>query len=166
MFWRLLITGLFFLSMSVFQTSLLAQEIDYLDNRSSPQLLIASYFNALNKHDYARAWLYWDNEMEGSNFEDFVEGYTGVEAIEFKIGPARSEGAAGSIFTQIPLAVMTLDEDGWEEIYQGCFLTRIATPNIQSPPYLGLHFWEGYLTPVEGDFKNTQPGECSFLTHK
>ena len=163
MIWRLLITGLLFLTISVFQASVLAQETPYLDDRSSPQTLIASYFNALNSHDFARAWLYWDNEIEGTNFEDFVEGYTGVEAIEFKLGHPNSEGAAGSIFTQVPYAMMTLDADGWTKTYQGCFLTRIATPNIQSPPYLGLHFWEGYLTPVKEKFEDVSLGECSYL---
>ena len=140
-----------------------AQETDYLDDRSTPQRLIASYFNALNNNEFARAWSYWDNEIEGTSFEDFVEGFTGVENIKFRLGAPVSEGAAGSIFTQVPYVMRTLDADGWREVYQGCFLTRIATPSIQSPPFTGLHFWEGYLKPVEGDFKNTAPGECSYL---
>ncbi len=163
---RIKIVGLALLMSAPMQNATVAQEIEYLDDRSSPQTLIASYFNALNKGDFARAWLYWDNEIEGTNLEDFVEGYTGVEKIEFKLGHPGSEGAAGSIFTQVPYAMMTLDEDGWTETYQGCFLTRIATPNIQSPPYLGLHFWEGFLSPVEEKFEHVSPGECSYLTQK
>ena len=164
MVWRLLLTAMFLLTMAIFQRSLVAQETSYLDDRSSPQLLIASYFNALNKNEFARAWSYWDNEIEGTNFEDFVEGFTGVEKIGFKLGKPVSEGAAGSIFTQIPYAMMTQDQDGWVEVYQGCFLTRIATPNIQSPPFVGLHFWEGYLKSVEGNFENIPLGECSYLS--
>ena len=147
----------------VFLQSSFAQEPVYLDDRSTPKTLIASYFNALNRQEFVRAWGYWDDQIAGTNFEDYVEGFSSVIASEFKMGTPVSEGAAGSIFTKIPLVVMSVDEDGWKEVYQGCFLTRIATPNIQSPPYLGLHFWQGYLTPIEESFKDTPLGNCAEL---
>ena len=139
-----------------------ASEPTYLDNRSTPKSLVASYFNALNRNEFARAWAYWNNQIEGTNFEDFVEGFTYIDDIGFKMGQSISEGAAGSTFTQIPLVVEYRDEDGWKETYRGCFLVRIATPDIQSPPFVGHHFDRGYLEPVDTIFQNTDPGECSF----
>ncbi|MCF6301801.1 MAG: hypothetical protein L3J13_01105 [Devosiaceae bacterium] len=137
-----------------------------MDNRSTPQSLVASYFNALSKGEFARAWSYWDNEIAGTNFESFVEGFTNTQSIIFKLGQPMSEGAAGSIFTSIPLAVEYTDEDGWKENYRGCFLVRIAIPDIQNPPFLGHHFWEGNFIPVDTEFENTAPGICDELLQK
>ena len=139
-----------------------ASESAYLDNRSTPQSLVASYFNALNRNEFARAWAYWNNRIEGTNFEDFVEGFTSINDIGFKMGKPVSEGAAGSTFTQIPLVVEYRDEDDWRQTYRGCFLVRIATPNIQSPPFVGHHFERGYLVPVDVPFQDAAPGECAF----
>ncbi|HVY51583.1 MAG TPA: hypothetical protein VHA07_08475, partial [Devosia sp.] len=33
----------------------------YLDDRSTPEAVIASFYNAINRQEYARAWSYYED---------------------------------------------------------------------------------------------------------
>jgi len=141
--------------------SALAGQDDYIDDRSTPQMLITSYFNALNRHEFARAWSYRREGALGDDFEAFVEGFAEVGNSEFKLGEILGEGAVGSLYFQVPIVVGYEIKGEFADVFAGCFILKLTQPAIQSPPFSPLHILNGSLVLVHDvAFSEAQPGVC------
>ncbi|MBZ0302603.1 MAG: hypothetical protein K8J31_22850 [Anaerolineae bacterium] len=111
------------------------------DNRDSPVDLLASYYNAINRQDYARAYGYWQNAPK--SYADFVSGFADTVSAQVIVQPpTHSEGAAGSIYVQIPTVLVANHQDGTEHLYSGCFVTRKS--NLQPPDIPAPDVWHLY----------------------
>jgi hypothetical protein len=93
--------------------------------------LLASYYNAINRREYTRAWGYWENPPNHS-YEDFVQGFADTDSVHLALHPPIwFEGAAGSAYTSIPLMLIATHMDGSLHNYVGCFTLR--RPNMGDP---------------------------------
>ena len=143
--------------------SALAGEPAYLDERSNALQLISSYFNAINRHEFARAWSYWREGMPGVTYKEFVERYNGIISIDFVPGVPVWEGAAGSIYFQVPLALRRNSDNNRPEMLRGCFVVKQVNPKIQDPPFTPMQIIRGNLTRVKGvRFAEIVPGDCKY----
>jgi hypothetical protein len=98
------------------------------DDRGGPVRLLASYYNAINLSEYARAWAYWETGP-ASTFEAFAQGFADTESVMLVVRPpTRLEGAAGSAYTAIPALVVATHRDGNRRSFVGCFAAR--RPNV------------------------------------
>ncbi len=96
------------------------------DDRSDPVGLLASYYNAINRQEYRRAWEYWDNPPV-SSYDDFVHGYAETASVFLVVSPPTFfEGAAGSAYTSIPTMLIATHLDGSRHVFVGCYVTRRA----------------------------------------
>ena len=138
-----------------------AEETRYLDDRSTPASVITSYVNALNSHQYARAWSYGDHEGTSDNYEDLLDQFDGVERVDFRLRKAFAEGAAGSTFTKIPMVMVHYLQDGGELVFSGCITTRMVAPEIQAVPFEPLHIWESALVLAKENFESAQFVDCT-----
>jgi hypothetical protein len=130
----------------------------YVDDRSDGPALIRSLYNAINRHEYARAYSYFAQPAD--SYEAFVEGYAKTVDVQVLIGPATQEGAAGSIYAPVPVAIKSTEKGGKEKIFAGCYVTRIVNPGIQEPPFSPLHIESAELEKVEGPFEKALPKVC------
>ena len=88
-----------------------------------PVLLIGSYYNAIDLGDFERAYSYW--QAPAQSFEDFAQGFANLDSVTVIAGmPYRREGAAGSIYAEVPVLVLATNNDGSEESYAGCFVAQ------------------------------------------
>ena len=135
---------------AVFFTSLpaaLAAETPYLDNRSDPEAVIQSFYNAINRKEYARAWGYFGETKPAKDFEAFSKGYEDTTDVEVRTGGVGEEGAAGSIYFNVPVAISATAKDGDEKIFAGCYTLRQVNATIQSPPFNPIHIEKAGLKP-------------------
>ena len=140
----------------------MADELSYFDQRSDPAELVRSYYNALNRHEYARAWSYWGADGKpDQSFDDFVSGFEGTLFVDVYVGNVQSEGAAGSTFHAVPIAINAWQEDGTATAFAGCFFLRMAQPAIQEPPFEGLHLYEASLEQVSEPYFVNLPDSCA-----
>jgi hypothetical protein len=103
----------------------------FYEDRSGPTTLLASYYNAINRREYARAWDYWETPPHPS-YEDFVAGFSDTAAVRLAVRPPTwFEGAAGSMYTRVPALVDATHRDGSRHIFVGCFVAR--RPNVGGP---------------------------------
>jgi hypothetical protein len=94
------------------------------DDRSGPVRLLASYYNALDQREYARAWAYWDTEP-APTFEAFVQGFAETASLMLVVQPpTRLEGAAGSVYAAVPALVIATHRDASRHNFVGCFVAR------------------------------------------
>ncbi len=124
---------------------------DYLDNRSDAAALVRSLYNAINRQEYVRAWDYFGDEKPAASYQAFVDGYADTTRVEVATGAVSEEGAAGSIFYSVPVAIRAAGKDGGSKTFAGCYTARLAQPQIQEPPFRPMHIEKGALKPASAD---------------
>lgn len=141
-------------------TAATAAEAPYLDDRSGPEAVVRSLYNAIDRHEYARAWSYFGETKPAKDFDSFVKGYADTEDVEVEIGAISEEGAAGSIYYGVPVAVRATGKKGGETVFAGCYTLRQVNVEVQEPPFSPIHIEKGELRPSTVDFPQAVPESC------
>ncbi|NLX09535.1 MAG: META domain-containing protein [Chloroflexi bacterium] len=106
------------------------QPVEPFEDVDSPVGLLASYYNAINRQDYQRAYGYWETPAEP--FDQFASGFADTVSARVIIEPPmRYEGAAGSLYASIPTVLIAQRTDGTQATFSGCFVAR--RPNLRPP---------------------------------
>ncbi|MFT3972040.1 MAG: hypothetical protein QM699_00760 [Amaricoccus sp.] len=131
----------------------------YLDDRSDPAALVRSYYNAVARHEYARAYGYLETPPD---YPAFSAGYADTATVGIALGPVTTEGAAGSIYGTVPVAVRATSASGAVTTFAGCYTTRQVQPSIQEPPFRPIGITAGHLAPVgaAGPLADAVPASC------
>ena len=138
-----------------------AAQPDYLDDRSTPQAVISSFYNAISRQEYARAWSYYQDGQGVPAFDAFVTGYQNTATASVSFGQPAQEGAAGSTYWTLPVSLDAVDSAGKHSYFAGCYTLRLANPSIQAePPFQPLHIVEGHLKKAKGGGKSFAPANC------
>jgi hypothetical protein len=137
-----------------------AQETRYIDDRSSAAAIVDSFYNAVNRKEYARAWDYFGDEKPAKDVETFAKGYENTTQVNVTTGNVAAEGAAGSTFYYVPVAIISFSKDGTEQVFSGCYTARLANPAIQEPPFRPLHIEKGELKLSEQSYEDAVPENC------
>ena len=135
-----------------------AAETPYKDDRTTPEAVVTSFYNAINLGQYARAYGYFGNGPQP--YPAFKTGYAKTKSVQVLTGKAVSEGAAGSIYYSLPVAIDALDTAGKHSQFAGCYQLRLVQPAIQEPPFNPLHIETAALKPAKGALKDILPKAC------
>jgi hypothetical protein len=126
-------------------------DLAYDDNGTAVSLL-ASYYDAVNRQDYQRAWDYWESPPNPS-YQDFVQGYADTGSVLLVLRPPTSfEGAAGSVYTAIPVLLSATHLDSSEHNYVGCFVLR--RPNVGDPSIQEWSLYDASLSASPGSARD------------
>src|SRR5690242_16168706 len=93
----------------------------YVDDRSDAAAVLASYVNALNRHEYLRAYGYWEPEAAASAlgpFGQFEQGFADTRSVDLQVGQARSDAGAGQLYYALPV-VLTSETGGGTQSFAG-----------------------------------------------
>lgn len=137
-----------------------AAEPAYLDDRSDAGALVHSLYNAINRQEYGRAWSYFGDDKPARDFDTFVNGYADTQRVDVETGDVGSDGAAGSVYYEVPAAIRAVDKDGGEHVFAGCYTVRLANPQIQGENFQPMHIEKGELKPAQGDLADAVPASC------
>ncbi|MHB9031962.1 MAG: hypothetical protein ACYC6L_02830 [Anaerolineae bacterium] len=140
----------------------------YLDNRSDAVSLLASLFNAINRHEYLRAYSYW--EANGQNgrltFQQYTAGFANTASAALAVGQVTGGAAAGNLYYSVPAIVTATNTDGSVQVYTGCYLLHLGQPAIQGvPPFKPLAIEKGQLQlmPAGQDPAALVPDACAVV---
>ena len=115
----------------------------------SPVAALSSYYVAINEHNYEQAYRYW--ESPASSFERFVSGFAGTLRSRLFVEPeANVEGAAGSLYAQIPTIVIAETPKG-ERFFAGFYTMR-----RRNDPQASWRIYRANLSPVTANALVTQ----------
>ncbi len=129
----------------------------YLDDRSTPAALMLSYFNAVNRKEYLRAYSYYTNFTEVGTLDTFTSGYADTQAVSVVIGNIFTGGAAGSIYFTVPMVLTATTTAGAEQKFAACYVLRLPqAQNFAVPPIIPMHIDRGTaqsipLTTLDAD---------------
>ncbi|RWM02369.1 DUF1176 domain-containing protein [Mesorhizobium sp.] len=140
--------------------SALAAEAPYLDDRSSAEAVVRSLYSAIGRHEFARAWGYYGDTKPAKDFNAFVKGYDNTDTVEVKTGAVSNEGAAGSTYYSVPVAIQATDKNGEAKVFAGCYTLRQVNAQIQEPPFQPIFIDKGALKPSASNFEDAVPASC------
>jgi hypothetical protein len=132
---------------------------DYLDDRSDPVQVLRSFFNAVNRKEYVRAYSYWQIGA-GSGlppFPQFEKGYADTQSVQMSTGPIQSGVAAGQLYWQVPVSLVAKTTSGATQTFVGCYTVHLARPELQAaPPYHSMGITLARVTSVANNANTTE----------
>jgi hypothetical protein len=138
---------------------------NFVDNRSGPVETISSFLNSLNLKQYVRAYSYFQNPGSYPGpYDPFAAGYAGTDVIKVVFGTFQSEGAAGSLYYKLPLAMHVTTTSSLKQTFVGCYTLRLSQPAVQgTPPFQPMGIIAGKFTQVPNgtDVNPLLPTACN-----
>ena len=123
--------------------------IPYLDDRSDAAAVIHSLFNAINLHQYARAYSYWEDTSERPAFDQFEAGYQDTASVQVTLGAIGLGAAAGNLYAPVPVTLIAKSTAGATQTFVGCYLLHLGQPVIQgAPPFRPWGIQSASVQPV------------------
>src|SRR5438874_3105999 len=99
-----------------------APEPGYQDDRSSAESVVSSYYDAVNRREYARAFSYWEPaaaQTELPPFDQFVLGYADTVSVDLTLGDIGTGVGAGQIYFSVPVTLVATQSDGSLQTFVG-----------------------------------------------
>ncbi|WP_306143657.1 hypothetical protein [Roseibium sp. MMSF_3412] len=152
----LAITGL-----SLLSATAVASDWTYMDDRSSPQKLVESYYFAIGNRNYAQAYSYFKPDTALQNFEKWLSGYAKTQSVSVKFGSTEPDPGAGQIYWALPVVIEAVQSDGTSLVYTGCYKIHMTNPGMQTdPPYQPMAIESASLKKSDSPYKDAKPGSC------
>jgi hypothetical protein len=95
------------------------------------------------------SWSYFGEKKPAKDLQTFTDGYAQTGRVEIETGDITQEGAAGSVFYSVPVAIKAIDKDGSEKVFAGCYTARLSDPQIQDAAFTPMHIESGALKPAK-----------------
>ena len=115
---------------------------NYLDDRSTAASLVLSFVNAINRHEYLRAYSYFGNPSGTlGTLDAFSNGLANTASEAISLGQVVGEGAAGSVYYTIPAVEVDTLTNNTTAKFGDCFVLRFPQPgNYGAPPITPMNF--------------------------
>lgn len=136
-------------------------ETQYLDDRSTPETLVQSYYNAINQKQYTRAYGYFSKGFAPKGYENWVNGYGETKSVSVQFGSTQPDPGAGQIYWALPVAIAALSTDGSTKVYSGCYTIHLTNPGMQTdPPFQSMSINSAKLSVSDEQIQNAVPKSC------
>ena len=112
--------------------------------------LIHDYYDAIARQDYKQAYLAWDGDGSASkqSFEEFQQGFANIVSIVEEVGkPGSLQGAAGSLYIEIPVTVTDVSSNGTPQRFRGSYkLRRVNNVPGSTPKQRRWHIYSANIS--------------------
>jgi hypothetical protein len=120
----------------------------YVDNRSDALTVLQSYFNAINRKEYARAYSYWESGSQVGGFPQFEAGFTTTQSVVLTTGAVGGNAGAGQRYFIVPVTLQSTTSSG-NQTFVGCYVLHLSVPAIQAaPPFHPLGIASAHILQV------------------
>ncbi len=110
--------------------------------------VLRDYYAAITARDYSRAYAYWGDEGRASGQTEpaFRKGFAGTASARVVPGtPGRIEGAAGSRYIDVPVAVRARTSAGEAQCFTGTYTLRRVVVEGAPPAARRWHIYRAEL---------------------
>lgn len=134
---------------------------DYLDDRSDGPSMVRSYYNAIDRQEYARAYAYFGDAPPVATYDAFAKGYADTTKTELRLGPDQPDADMGGVTHSVGVVLRATKTDGGAEVFSGCYQVRQPAwwktdPPVFSPLYIG----RAHLAPTTEAFERAVIPDC------
>jgi hypothetical protein len=121
--------------------------LDFYDSHLTPIELLTSYYNAINRREYERAYAYWEVAPNNASLAQFTQGFANTASVTAFAGlDIHAEGAAGSVYMGIPTLLAAMQADGSQRLFAGCLVARWST--VGTPQDSVSNLYSAAIVPV------------------
>ena len=107
----------------------------YIDSRSNPLALISSFWNALNRQEYARAYSYFEAPaIFPGPYLTFKAGYLDTRNVSGLITPPEKLAATGNWYWRVPVVMKAETKNGVQQAFLGCYIIHQSDPALYVSP--------------------------------
>lgn len=116
------------------------------EEQTSPESALVSFFEAINNKDYDRAFSSW--ETAPSDLGTFKRGYANTTNVRLLVGlPVQIEGAAGSLYADVSVVLVSQLRSGQSRIFSGCYTMRKSNLSREdNPNAMGWRIYKASVT--------------------
>jgi hypothetical protein len=111
----------------------------FYEDRTDPAAALVSYYNAVNRREYERAYSYFEGAPNpqpalAPPLAQFVQGYADTASVALAVGKFTTDAGAGNIFAAVPVAITATHTNGGKETFSGCYVLHRVNDGISSDP--------------------------------
>lgn len=114
--------------------------------------VVREYYRAIAAGEHDRAWALWGGGGRGSSqtLEEFRRGFAETDSVDARLGPAgRVEGAAGSRYVTVPVALRAWTTGGREQCFAGPITLRRAVVPGATPEEMSWRLYSADLVAAD-----------------
>ncbi len=116
-----------------------AGQIPFYENQTDPVKALKSYYNAINRKEYERAYGYFNGAPNPAPstappYSQFVQGYADTTFVTLAVGKVVSDAGAGQIYATFPAVVTATHTDNSTHVYSGCYTMHRVNSGISQDP--------------------------------
>lgn len=135
--------------------------VQYMDDRSTPESLVQSYYNAINQKQYTRAYGYFSDGFAPKDYQNWARGYAETKSVSVQFGNTQPDPGAGQIYWALPVAISVLMADGTTKVYAGCYTIHMTNPGMQTdPPFAPMSINSAKLSETDRPVQDAVPASC------
>lgn len=127
-------------------------QVDSTTGAAGAVTVLREYYAAIAAHRFREAYTLWGGNGAPSKqtFDEFARGYSDTRSVSVIPGaPGRVEGAAGSLYIEIPVAIDALATNGKHRRFAGSYVLRRAVVPGATPAERRWHIYSAQLHSVE-----------------
>jgi hypothetical protein len=111
----------------------------FYENRLEPIPTLKSYYNAINRKEYDRAYSYFEGSPNPpatlvGPFAQFAAGYANTVRVDLAAGQPTTDAGAGNLYSTIPVVLTAFQKDGSRQVFAGCYGLHRHNVGISGDP--------------------------------
>ena len=120
--------------------SMTAGELPFYEQRlGSGTQLLKSFYNAINRKEYERAYSYYEGSPNpdaslAAPYPQWVQGYANTVSVTLAAGKETVGAGAGNIFASVPVVITATQKDGSKQVFSGCYILHHVSFGISDNP--------------------------------
>jgi hypothetical protein len=117
-----------------------ASEIPFYEDRTDPVRALLSYYNAINRKEYERAYSYFQGSPDNippdlaQPYQQWVQGYANTTSVTVAVGHPELGAGAGNIYASMPVVLTATHTDGSRHVFAGCYVMHRVSDGISPDP--------------------------------
>ena len=109
--------------------------VPYYEDRLDPATFIESFYNAINRKEYDRAYSYFQpGAPDVPTYADFVAGYADTASVMIYTGKIEVNAGAGNLYANVPTVLVATHTDGSVHTYAACYILHRTNAGIDPNP--------------------------------
>jgi hypothetical protein len=111
----------------------------FYEDRTDPVAAILSFYNAIDRKEYDRAYSYFQGAPNPSSslvapYDQWVKGYADTASVTVAAGNPAQDIGAGNIYAAFPVVLTSTHTDGSTPLFSGCYIMHRANTGISPNP--------------------------------
>jgi hypothetical protein len=124
---------------------------NYIDDRSTPSQVIVSFYNAIDRKEYSRAYGYWSDPATSlGSFTSWSNGYGDTASVGLVFGQITGDPGMSQVYYTVPVILKVTTKNYTQANYSACYVIHETNPDVYgAPPISPMSIAQGSAQPSD-----------------